>query len=826
MSAAGEFGVSGQGGEHVAGHFDFGDEGDVAGLGVGDEFAEFGLGIEERAVGLAVSLVAVAGPWGFGAAGADFGEARVLADLDAPALVVGEVELDVVEFVAGGEVDEFLEEIERHEVAGDIEEEAAVGEAGLVDDLEAGEGPRRVGCGRGVGGRGRTDGVDDLAEGDAGVEEAGGGSGPEEDAVGVDGEEIAFGADGGDERGFEREVDVIASGGVGGAGQGEAGELAQLVGEGSGSGFGAGAGADEGIGLEWERAWEALELGGLGEEGEGLVWGGWGGHGGVGVGFEDEDLEGVEGEAERLAGVGGPGRLGGVIGPRAAKRIRGGGSRGQFEGAAHVQEEVAGAVGGVAEHEDAFAWGPGGIAVGLGAGGVAGDPVGIDQDIGVGAGPLGGFGEEAPVVVGEAAGLDIEFLEAGAGAEEGADVVFEACGVEGGVAGGAFAGVGDALGHEGVEGVEGGFLDDVAVGFLVAVGEPLFLFWAGAGVAHIAALAPEGIGEAEPEGGGPGAGGEVDEEVGVGVAEFEHESAHGIGIADVVGAAGGVHAGGDAIEFEVVDAVALDHVEAGLFKGGVVAWAGEGEAGGVGFEPLGGAEAEALFTGFAVAAEGGEPDAEAGLVGLAGLGERGKAAGETGVELPKRLGVIPTVVEDHRIHGDLMGADEVLADLMDGVEAIGFVEVEGAPGDVVPGVVVEERSVRMGALAFDVVEEGAAHLAVGRHPDDEADREGFVGCEGGGAGEAAAPAARRGAWIWRVPGVGILDTQEPVARDGRHAIHGAHGLGEGERVGQPSDFVEGGVGLEGGEREFLAEVTRAVVEDGAPGGLPAAVFGT
>ena len=84
----------------MARNFDLRNERDVPRLRVGDEVADLLLRVEERAVRPAVAFVAVAGPRRFLADGADFRQARVFFDFKAPALVIGEVKLERVEFVA------------------------------------------------------------------------------------------------------------------------------------------------------------------------------------------------------------------------------------------------------------------------------------------------------------------------------------------------------------------------------------------------------------------------------------------------------------------------------------------------------------------------------------------------------------------------------------------------------------------------------------------------------------------------------------------------------------------------------------------------------
>ena len=146
---AGEFGVGFDGGGGVAGHFDFGDDVDVVGAGVGDDFAdvvlsvvaaEFIGGLSGGGLGGGLLHGAAAfdeGVWG--EEGGVLGELGVFFDFDAPAFVIGEVPVEGVHFVVGEEVDIAEDFGLGEEVAGAVEVHAAPGEAGGVFDVAAGE---------------------------------------------------------------------------------------------------------------------------------------------------------------------------------------------------------------------------------------------------------------------------------------------------------------------------------------------------------------------------------------------------------------------------------------------------------------------------------------------------------------------------------------------------------------------------------------------------------------------------------------------------------------------------------------------------------------
>src|SRR5690606_31629651 len=95
------------------------------------------------------------------AAAADFGELRVLPDLHAPALVVGQVPVQDVELVQGHRVDDLLDLVHAPEVARGVHHEAAPGKARRILDAHR----RKPGAGRIDGGQ--------LQQGHGAVEQAG-----------------------------------------------------------------------------------------------------------------------------------------------------------------------------------------------------------------------------------------------------------------------------------------------------------------------------------------------------------------------------------------------------------------------------------------------------------------------------------------------------------------------------------------------------------------------------------------------------------------------------------------------------------------------------
>lgn len=115
----------------MAGHIDFGDDFDVMLCGVAHDVLELGFGVD-AAVG---DLVAV-GARAFRGDGFEFG---VAGDGEAPALVVGEVDVEFVEFVRRHRVDERFDVLGFPEMAGGVDHHAAPAEAWVILDGQARE---------------------------------------------------------------------------------------------------------------------------------------------------------------------------------------------------------------------------------------------------------------------------------------------------------------------------------------------------------------------------------------------------------------------------------------------------------------------------------------------------------------------------------------------------------------------------------------------------------------------------------------------------------------------------------------------------------------
>ena len=117
-------------------------------------------------------------------------------------------------------------------------------------------------------------------------------------------------------------------------------------------------------------------------------------------------------------------------------------------------------------------------------------------------------------------------------------------------------------------------------------------------------------------------------------AQFLHEAPHRLRVTDVLPGPLRVHPLGDAVELEVVHSVVVDHAEASVLECRVIPRAGEGEPGGINFEPLLLAELKPLLAGFAIPAEGRQPHAQMCVELGAEFGQRGEAARKPRMKSP------------------------------------------------------------------------------------------------------------------------------------------------------------------------------------------------
>ena len=118
--AAGEFGIADEPGCAVAGHVEFGDDADAALARVGDEVANFVLRV--------IEIV-----------GAEFVELGEFFALDAEALIFGKVPVEDVHFYGFHAIEVAAQDVERNEVAADVEHDSAPREARLIVDRDDGD---------------------------------------------------------------------------------------------------------------------------------------------------------------------------------------------------------------------------------------------------------------------------------------------------------------------------------------------------------------------------------------------------------------------------------------------------------------------------------------------------------------------------------------------------------------------------------------------------------------------------------------------------------------------------------------------------------------
>ena len=133
-----EFGIRCAGRRHVSGHVDLGNDPDVAGGGIGDNLTDLVLRVE-TAITAVLAVFGILLRAGDRMPGANFGEFRILLDLDAPAVVVGEMPVEDIELQKGHFVQTGLDLIPVEKMPGNIKHEAAPGDPGRILDADTGD---------------------------------------------------------------------------------------------------------------------------------------------------------------------------------------------------------------------------------------------------------------------------------------------------------------------------------------------------------------------------------------------------------------------------------------------------------------------------------------------------------------------------------------------------------------------------------------------------------------------------------------------------------------------------------------------------------------
>ena len=323
------------------------------------------------------------------------------------------------------------------------------------------------------------------------------------------------------------------------------------------------------------------------------------------------------------------------------------------------------------------------------------------------------------------------------------------------------------MGHEGVDGAEGGVLHKVLIDEAVAIGNPLFAVVAHPDFAEVALLAPHGIGHVEPEGGCPRADGGVEEDVFLDVAAhhaFGADDALGIFFAHGAGVGPyGTELGTDAVELEEAEVIAavFAEVDDGVGEHLVVGGVGELHA------SLAGPILAAVVAALPVAPDRAEPSPDAGTHLPRQTVALLEAVGEVGVERPRAV-VVPTVVPDEGIDVFAVAVEELFLPLAHHLVTLGVVHVAGVVGvvvavdvELVPRDVGRHGAPRHGTLTLIVGQEGTARLTGG----DEADHGTHLPRAAGSERGVAAPGAEdgRGDGSGQMEGVAEHEVEADVA---------------------------------------------------------------
>ena len=128
-----QFWIAGKSGQHMAWHINLWYDGDVSLCRISHYLTDFSLGVI-TAIGRLVIKVRVGADNRTTSIRADRYELGPLWDLDAPALIVGDVPMESVHIVHSKQVDELLDKGDREKMTGTIQMHASPRKTGSVGD--------------------------------------------------------------------------------------------------------------------------------------------------------------------------------------------------------------------------------------------------------------------------------------------------------------------------------------------------------------------------------------------------------------------------------------------------------------------------------------------------------------------------------------------------------------------------------------------------------------------------------------------------------------------------------------------------------------------
>src|SRR5579871_6804469 len=171
-----------------------------------------------------------------------------------------------------------------------------------------------------------------------------------------------------------------------------------------------------------------------------------------------------------------------------------------------------------------------------------------------------------------------------------------------------------------------------------------------------------------------------------------------------------------AVKFEQVDSILADHLQTNVAKIVVIFRPRKSIASIDDLKVCTPAKLNTLLLGLRITSPRGHPDTGRELISICGFANGRKAIGETPVEFPKRSVVVPSIVEENGIKCYTPLIVQLMTKGIDSANCASLiVRIEIA--EVIPGVVVQEGSIRVRSLAFDISKKCSTHLSWGSNAD-------------------------------------------------------------------------------------------------------------
>src|SRR5580658_1489739 len=270
--------------------------------------------------------------------------------------------------------------------------------------------------------------------------------------------------------------------------------------------------------------------------------------------------------------------------------------------------------------------------------------------------------------------------------------------------------VNQAMQHERVERKQRARHYDARIGVGVTIANPPLPPGTHTQKTVVFAAAPDGVCILQPERRGIGSRRQVDINVGLHGSPFVNQADRSLEVAIKCCAGKGSVDVSSSIDLKLIDIEFSYEVQCSLPEQRVILGAGKREAAFVGFKTLLLAIFQPLVSRVPVSAPGRKPDSGSSAGLRSCFFHRRETVGKAGMKMPQMPFVVPPVVKQEGVYLHTALFHQTVAKSANRTHRIRLV-IFRVIANVIPGVVMQERSIRMCALTFEIAKEPAAQLS-------------------------------------------------------------------------------------------------------------------